>query len=543
MTKDEIDDIVLFSKPYKEGGMFRISIITVISIALLTTPVVTFAQNSWSAKDGAVKNTDLKGVISGSDTLYIATKSSLYRAKDIKEKWESIFSLPQGGSNEINCIAGRSKMIFIGTKRGLFKSEDYGRTWKNIFRTILPDRNNIVYIELSRHDKNKLIIATGKGIFISYDLGGKWEDISGVLKNTAIRCLAMNKESMYAGAESGLYVRRLQSNDWERLVVRIAAEKSEAEEIETIAESEAEEDGSIRCIAINNGRVYAGYRKTIIYSDDAGKNWADFSSGGLNGAINYLLISAKNKKLYCATDKGVFEYSEEKSKWFELYKGLSKSLNVERLIFSSDDERSLLAATDKGLFGFEASDYMIDKYPDIDKSMKTLKVTFDGEPTFKELQQAAIKHCDVSPDKVRNWHSQSRLKALIPRVSVGMGSDRSSNTEIYTSATKDYAIQGPEDYSSNLDFSVSWDLGNLIWSDDQTNIDVRSRLTVQLRNDVLDDLRRAYYERKRVQLELVTNPPKDANARLEKELRIQELTQAIDDLTGNYLSEHMRKSS
>jgi len=32
---------------------------------------------------------------------------------------------------------------------------------------------------------------------------------------------------------------------------------------------------------------------------------------------------------------------------------------------------------------------------------------------------------------------------------------------------------------------------------------------VQLRNDILDDLRRAYYERKRIQFELMTEPPKD----------------------------------
>lgn len=80
----------------------------------------------------------------------------------------------------------------------------------------------------------------------------------------------------------------------------------------------------------------------------------------------------------------------------------------------------------------------------------------------------------------------------------------------------------------------------LIWSDDQTNIDVRSRLTTQLRNDILDDLRRAYYERKRLQFELMTNPPKDGDLKFEKELRLQELTHAIDDLTGNYLSDHIR---
>ena len=41
-------------------------------------------------------------------------------------------------------------------------------------------------------------------------------------------------------------------------------------------------------------------------------------------------------------------------------------------------------------------------------------------------------------------------------------------------------------------------------------------------------------------LELVAEPPKDSKLVFEKELRIEELTQAIDDLTGNYLSDRMR---
>ena len=70
---------------------------------------------------------------------------------------------------------------------------------------------------------------------------------------------------------------------------------------------------------------------------------------------------------------------------------------------------------------------------------------------------------------------------------------------------------------------------------------MRSRLTTELRNDILDDLRRAYYERKRLQFEMVTAAPKDLRMRFEKELRIKELTQVIDDLTGNYLTEHMKR--
>ncbi|MFA6609584.1 MAG: hypothetical protein WCT15_01905, partial [Candidatus Omnitrophota bacterium] len=131
-------------------------------------------------------------------------------------------------------------------------------------------------------------------------------------------------------------------------------------------------------------------------------------------------------------------------------------------------------------------------------------------------------------------------RALVPKVSLGIDKNRSTNTEIYTSATKDYAVIGPDDFSNGWDVSVSWELGDLIWSDAQTSIDVRSRLTTQLRNDILDDLRRIYYERKRVQFDLATLPDEESRSRFEKEMRLQELTQAIDDLTGNYFSDNMK---
>ena len=517
--------------------------ILIVFMTLLTVVVSANAQDSWVARDGAVKNSELKDVIFSSEGLYIATKSALYKAREINQGWEPLFSLPSGGSNEINCIAGRSKIIFVGTKRGLFRSDDYGANWKNVFRTILPDKNNIVDIELSRYYRTRVLIATGKGVFLSNDLGNSWEDISGILKNISVKCVALNRDFMYAGTGSGLYARGPRSEDWERIFVRSSPEKKETEEPEEQpVPDDDEKDMSIRGIAVNDNRVYVCFNKEIVYSDNEGRDWKNFPCGGLKGAINYILISSKNKKIYCATEKSVFEFNDGKSGWLELYKGMSKSVNVNSLIFGSDDEKIILAATDKGLYSFESGDYLMNKYTDIDKSLKTLKIVLDGEPTYKELQQAAIKYCDVSAEKIKGWQRDSRMKAMVPKLSLGMDNHRSTNSEIYTSATKDYVSVGPDNLYNSLSASVSWDLGGLIWSDDQTNIDVRSRLMVQLRNDILDDLRRAYYERKRLQFELMTNPPKDMNLKFEKELRLQELTNSIDDLTGNYLSEHIGNS-
>ena len=516
--------------------------IAVLAVFLaIAFPTLSYAQDAWVAKDGAVKNMELKTAIFNKDVFYIATKNVLYKAKDAKDRWESVFTVPSGGNNEINCVAGRGRTVFIGTKRGLFKSEDCGANWKNVFRTILPDKNNITYIELSKHNRNKILIGTEKGIFLSEDLGNKWQDISGGLKNTPVRCLALNKELIYAGTESGLYVMKPGVEGWQRAFVRSPGEKNETQEPEEYDAEYGEKDMSIRCISINDNRVYIAYDKDILYSDDGAKSWNNFSGDGLKGSINYILASPKNKTMYCATTKGAFEFSEDKMRWLELYRGMAKSLTVNHLIFADEDEKILLAVTDKGLHSFEGGDFLMDKYPDIERSVRTLKVVLDGEPTFKELQQAAIRFCDVSPEKIRSWQRDSRIKAIVPKLSFGIDNHRSTNSTIYTSATKDYVATGPDDLYNSFNTSISWDLGNLIWSDDQTNIDVRSRLMVQLRNDILDDLRRTYYERKRLQFELMANPPKDMNTKFEKELRLQELTQSIDDLTGNYFSDHICK--
>jgi len=456
----------------------RIAIL--IIFFLLISMRMTNAQDTWVARDGAVKNMELKTAFFNNDAFYIATKNVLYKAPDAKERWEPVFSLPKGGNNEINCIAGRAKTIFIGTKHGLWRSEDYGANWKKVFRTVMADRNNITYIELSKHSRSKILIGTKKGIFLSEDFGDKWQEISGGLKDSSVGCLALNKNLMYASTDSGLYVMRPGVDSWQRVFVMSARGKSDAEEPEEYDYEEDQMDMSIRCIAINDSRVYIAYDKDILCSDDGAKSWNNFSGEGLKGTINYILISPKSKNMYCATTKGVFEFSEEKSKWLELYRGMSKSLIVNHLMFGGEDENGLLAVTNKGLYSFEVGNYAIDKYPDIERSVKTLKIVLDGEPTFKELRDAAIKYAEVSPEKIKRWRAESKLSALLPKVSFGV--DRNT-TDLWhweggSTVKKNDDILVPGKDSIDWDATVSWEISKIIWNDDQTNIDVRSRLMV-----------------------------------------------------------------
>ncbi|MFA5094375.1 MAG: hypothetical protein WC512_03950 [Candidatus Omnitrophota bacterium] len=175
-------------------------------------------------------------------------------------------------------------------------------------------------------------------------------------------------------------------------------------------------------------------------------------------------------------------------------------------------------------------------------SCNTIEISKDkmvDEPTILELQRAAIKYAEVNPEKITNWRKQAAMKALMPEISVGY------DTDIYdtiSTATKDGKVNyfiGPDDSRNGWDFSASWDLGDLVYNAAQTSIDSRSKLMVQLRNDILADLNTAYFERKKLLKQLEKVQDRDNPSFTEREIRIEELTATIDGLTGGYLSRRL----
>jgi len=60
-----------------------------------------------------------------------------------------------------------------------------------------------------------------------------------------------------------------------------------------------------------------------------------------------------------------------------------------------------------------------------------------------------------------------------------------------------------------------------------------------LRQDILDQVTRLYFERRRIQSELVSNKDSD----FDREMRVEELTALIDGLTGGEFSRRTHKDS
>jgi outer membrane protein TolC len=204
------------------------------------------------------------------------------------------------------------------------------------------------------------------------------------------------------------------------------------------------------------------------------------------------------------------------------------------------------AATDKGVFKLIRNE-------SLSAGMQALQVDVDqyfvSEPSIRDVHQMAIEYARVNPRKIASWENQAQKKAWMPKLSMGLDSDRNKTLSdniygSYTGGGQSYI--GPRDktFYSNFgwDVSLSWDLGELIWNPDQTSIDSRSKLMSELREDILNEVTRIYFERRRLQIETLKGSAQYDEFCLEKKMRIEELTALIDALTGGRFSEEIEKN-
>jgi hypothetical protein len=168
---------------------------------------------------------------------------------------------------------------------------------------------------------------------------------------------------------------------------------------------------------------------------------------------------------------------------------------------------------------------------------------FAHEPTIEEIRESAIEYASVHPNMIEKWRRAAANKAWLPSVSFDYDKGKDWQVSDYCSSgvcSDDDITEGKD---SEWSVSLSWDLSDIVWNSSQTSIEIRSNAMVKLRDDILNEVTRLYFERRRLQLEMVTIPPQDVNEAIEKELRLQELTANIDALTGSYLSKRLKQGS
>ena len=173
---------------------------------------------------------------------------------------------------------------------------------------------------------------------------------------------------------------------------------------------------------------------------------------------------------------------------------------------------------------------------------------FKHEPTVNQVQMWAADYANISPERVKRWLSQSSTFAALPEVQLTyyVRDDYDQGFEYFDENGLDprspdsnpAAVIQDADSGRQTEYRVrlTFDLDKLIMSSERIRVINEAQDIVKLRDQVLGEVTRLYFERRRLQAERLLAPKSDPLALVKEELRLMELTANIDALTGGAFS-------
>ncbi len=487
--------------------------------------------------------------------LYAASQKRVYKSMDAGEHWKQILGV-RGTDNQIHKVLVDPKdshRVYVASERGIQRSFDGGKTWDTWYRG-MGDRAKAVY-DLAGDVENSDTLWAGTANGLVKIIHGDPKIIGSIpaVKVFSVMTLGVpGTEQVWVTTEKGIYRSADSGAHWDRMFVETLKSKGDTGEtslsqfqIEELAVAPAMSNlirvpGRDSLLAASPRGIWEGVKN--------GDQWTELKNDRLpDRRINYLAGSAET--FYGATDRGAVRWRNENKTSKDISDGLG-SKEVKMLAYDSGSG-DLFAATQKGVFRFPKPDFKpSDTVPAVTvfvphppANAQEILGRFENEPTILEIQNATIRYAEVHPDKIKAWREAAAQKAWMPTLSFTTNASADQNVDIDRGGTNDpdKFIVGPKEQSFDWHAGVSWNLGDLIWNDDQTSIDTRSKLMVELRDDVLNEVTHLYYERRRLQVEMALIPAKELPLVVERQLKLDELTAGIDALTGGYFSSHLER--
>lgn len=164
------------------------------------------------------------------------------------------------------------------------------------------------------------------------------------------------------------------------------------------------------------------------------------------------------------------------------------------------------------------------------------------EPSCPEVQKEALAYFNINKARVNSFRRGASMKALMPVVEVSGGfvdstmDENTQNLAEYPTYDR-WLVKGAGGSAWDARGKLAWNLPQLVFNAEV--LDVAS--LAGLVQSVLKEVTRLYYMRRRLQLDLILNPPADEATRLTKELRLEELTALLDAMTGGYYQKELVK--
>lgn len=515
-----------------------------------------WSNSEWPLPHEALK--DLAPYPADPKKIIAASEDELFLRGGGKS-WKRIFSF-QGQSVSLKKLLPYPKhptQFFCLTEEGVILIDiEKGRSqW--LFRQKDTVRNRIFDLSISPSDPDRLCLGTERGLWTSQDGGKTWKNPTEwpeTLPVTFLGFLPTRSPILFVGTPRELFFSRNGGRTYESGFSLSSAPGLTEEGGEELTPSRAtpfSQFTSYAFSATEPHRIWVGTRGGVFESRDEGVFWSKLPESGLEDLmILDLIFSDRLGLLVAATRRGVFQFSFSKKRWTKIPLRLVEapaSLTLQQPLQGEAEEKLLVAA------GHEIFEWILspENLPDSNslfvpspERIDLFRKLASFEPTVREVQKKAIRYGQFGNGKITRWHWASRLRAFIPDLSFGKDFSLSDNIDIDRGGTNDADrfIRGPEESDKGWDLGLTWDLGDLLYSSNQISIDSRAKSLVELRESILSQVTRLYFERRRILMEILLSPPPAVpSEQMDQKLRLEEITAQIDALTDGFFSKRLEE--
>ena len=530
--------------------------LVIVLAAMLVTPRLQ-AQNQWMDLSKSLNELDIQSVAvdpQDSRIIFAGSEKRLYKTDDSGGSWKQMLGL-RGNENALRYVyidPLDSKKIYACTDKGIERSLDGGKRWMPFYGGVGDSGKTVYCVARNVSNPQFLWAGTRAGLFLVDARTADAKKINGLTNLAVYSILFVETQpgTIFVTTDHGIYKSTDSGKYWNHVLGAIKSEESSASAATTLEQFDVEEltQGTSFGPTFSNlifskadQKFYAATKDGIFESCNDGTSWNPLNGQNLpDKKIKW--IAQTSKTFYAATERGLFGWNTQSKSFYEIVEGLP-SKEIQFLSYSPHGD-FLIAGTKKGLFKL--------MYPELEISLpeiREIKIPkpeeilerFKNDPTITDIQNAAIVYAEVYPGKIEAWRKAAAQRAFLPTLSVGgkMSQDQRIDIDRGGTGDPDKFILGPQEQNADWSATLNWNLGDLIWNNDQTSIDTRSRLMVELRNDVLNEVTHLYYERRRLEVEMALASTRDLSVEIEKKLRLEELTAGIDALTGGFLSKKL----
>ena len=332
--------------------------------------------------------------------------------------------------------------------------------------------------------------------------------------------------TLWIAAERGLFRARLDTRD--------GAARVRARSVRAPAELRPAID-----VVLAPGGVVALGDGVLLESDADGGRWRVHRPELPPGARPVRLLATPDG-LWIASDRGLVEAPRPGASWSRADEPAG-TMPIAALASASG---RVFAAGARGLLVGEAmpepSASGAVGEPPSSEAAPPRPVAATCDPPIAAVRRAVLTHLDLRGERtVRMWDGVNK-RALLPVVTLdgSYASDRIRNDardEAFIS--NGLRVLHDRDRDSRRDRDVSlrlvWDLRDLVYHDEQIDVSTEMRRTIELRDDVLDEVNQLYFDRRRL---LVALDPERASSpeAIEDRLRAEELAAGLDAWTGGW---------